>query len=112
MQAKTLSSVSQQLRFFGVPVRSWQPPVPSHPGPVGYPMHGEYLVWSFEHNAWWAPAQNGYVLEFKEAGRYGYQEAIQIMHQANQYAAQPMEIMVPLKCAASFQHRLHKPKSP
>ena len=30
----------------------------------------EYLIWSHEHTAWWAPNAQGYVKEVKDAGRY------------------------------------------
>lgn len=30
----------------------------------------EYLIWSFEHDAWWGPDQRGYVKDHTKAGRY------------------------------------------
>lgn len=42
-----------------------------------------YRIWSFEHNAWWAPRQRGYRQSIDEAGIYGYIEATQIVGGAN-----------------------------
>ena len=35
----------------------------------------QYVIWSFEHNAWWAPDRCGYVLDIDKAGRYDATEA-------------------------------------
>jgi hypothetical protein len=35
----------------------------------------DYVIWSFEHLAWWAPARQGYVDELTAAGRYTAREA-------------------------------------
>jgi hypothetical protein len=42
-----------------------------------------WLVWSNEHNGWWAPGWNGYVKDIHQAGRYSQEEAIEICHKAN-----------------------------
>lgn len=34
-----------------------------------------YLIWSFEHHAWWAAASMGYVQTIESAGRYTATEA-------------------------------------
>jgi hypothetical protein len=44
----------------------------------------KYLVWSHEHSAWWRPAWGGYTPNVAHAGRYSYEEAIQICQQAAQ----------------------------
>jgi len=41
-----------------------------------------YLIWSYEHNSWWAPNHRGYTPEFDEAGRYSAQEAGDIVTQS------------------------------
>ena len=43
----------------------------------------EWIIWSIEHDAWWAPNHNGYVKKRKQAGRYSYFEACQIVRGAN-----------------------------
>lgn len=42
-----------------------------------------FMVWSIEHDAWWAPNHSGYVQDPKEAGRYSFDEAIDIVQGAN-----------------------------
>ena len=34
-----------------------------------------YLIWSHEHQGWWAPDRAGYVLNARDAGRYSRAEA-------------------------------------
>lgn len=43
----------------------------------------EFLIWSEEHRGWWAPNECGYVQSRKEAGRYSFDEAIDIIRGAN-----------------------------
>lgn len=40
----------------------------------------DFLIWSIEHDAWWAPNHSGYVSDPKEAGRYSFDEAIDIVN--------------------------------
>jgi len=42
-----------------------------------------WVVWSFEHGAWWGPGRWGYVAELREAGRFTQREAEQIEREAN-----------------------------
>jgi hypothetical protein len=42
-----------------------------------------FLVWSIEHDAWWAPNRIGYTRELHEAGRYPEAEAAEIVTRAN-----------------------------
>lgn len=55
-----------------------------------------YLVWSMEHNCWWAPAHNGYVSKREEAGRYTYEQADEIVRGANEHCNpdRPKEAMI------------------
>lgn len=34
-----------------------------------------YVIWSFEHRAWWCPNRCGYVESLANAGRYSAEEA-------------------------------------
>jgi hypothetical protein len=55
----------------------------------------QWLVWSNEHRAWWAPGGSGYVRKSKDAGRYSFREASEICHAANHGQSDgPMETMV------------------
>lgn len=36
----------------------------------------KYLVWSNEHQRWWAPNAQGYVWRVADAGRYTEEEAV------------------------------------
>jgi hypothetical protein len=45
--------------------------------------HPDYVIWSIEHGAWWAPDAMGYVWTLKGAGRYTRAEAEQIVRSAN-----------------------------
>lgn len=58
----------------------------------------KYLIWSNEHNAWWARNHNGYVESRNQAGRYSFEEAEKICLQANiakRDGDRPDEAMVP-----------------
>jgi hypothetical protein len=41
------------------------------------------VIWSFEHDAWWAPDRLGYELALEDAGRYTRDEAEAIVLDAN-----------------------------
>ena len=38
----------------------------------------KYLVWNFEHGAWWRPGRHGYTDNIEDAGRYSAREAGEI----------------------------------
>lgn len=42
-----------------------------------------YVIWSFEHGAWWAPNRYGYTRVLDEAGRYSQADAEAIVATAN-----------------------------
>ena len=44
-----------------------------------------WLIWSLEHNGWWMPDRNGYHADIKKAGRYTFEEAREIVTDANNY---------------------------
>jgi len=39
----------------------------------------KYVIWSFEHQAWWGPCRLGYVKQLSHAGRYCATEAGKIV---------------------------------
>jgi len=45
----------------------------------------DWLIWSYEHDAWCGPGRCGYTRNVKEAGRYTGKEALRICRQANRY---------------------------
>lgn len=54
----------------------------------------QYLIWSFEHNAWWKWARNGYTKTVGAAGVYSQAEACDICVDANRTGVN--EAMVPV----------------
>lgn len=38
----------------------------------------DFLIWSIEHGSWWRSNHDGYTSDVKEAGRYSFDEAIDI----------------------------------
>jgi hypothetical protein len=46
---------------------------------------GRLLIWSEEHGAWWKPGRIGYTRSIREAGRYSFDEAAEIVDTANRY---------------------------
>lgn len=56
---------------------------------------GRWLIWSNEHDAWWAPNERGYTRSRKAAGRYSYSRALEIVRRANcRNGDKPFEAMV------------------
>jgi len=44
-------------------------------------MH--WLIWSEEHRGWWKPARRGYTEKRSEAGKYPFEDAVEILRSAN-----------------------------
>lgn len=64
-------------------------------------MKQEFYIWSFEHDAWWRPNEDGYVTDFHAAGKYSLKDATRIVRDANYsfnhgYEEMPNEAMVPV----------------
>lgn len=59
-----------------------------------------YLIWSIEHDAWWAPGRVGYTRELAAAGRYDEGEARAIVADANVFGTQFNECAIPVECVA------------
>lgn len=43
----------------------------------------KWLIWSIEHNAWWASNSRGYTEIRENAGVYSYEDALKIVESAN-----------------------------
>ena len=39
----------------------------------------DYVIWSFDHQAWWAPNRLGYTRRLEDAGRYSKIDAGEIV---------------------------------
>jgi hypothetical protein len=50
-----------------------------------------FVVWSFEHDAWWGPGRMGYTTDLTKAGRYSEADATDIVAKANRYRSIPYE---------------------
>lgn len=58
-------------------------------------VKGEWLIWSMEHDGWWKPNRNGYTEYLSEAGRYSFEDALDIVASANMHCInQPKEAMI------------------
>lgn len=56
----------------------------------------KWLIWSFEHDAWWCSGGKGYTNFFSLAGRFSYSDAVKIVDSANKYCrTKPVEAMLP-----------------
>lgn len=54
----------------------------------------DYLIWSYEHQAWRKPGKAGYTRSWLEAGLYSKNEAVQICTEANRCTEYTREVMV------------------
>jgi hypothetical protein len=63
----------------------------------------EWLIWSYEHDAWWLPLRTGYTKQAAKAGRYDIDEAAQIVADANKYSNIVDECMVHESQVANFR---------
>jgi len=63
----------------------------------------KYLIWSIEHNAWWAPNSRGYSTELSGAGIYERNEASKIIRGANR-CGETNECMIPVAAMLSGLH--------
>jgi len=62
------------------------------------PVAAKYLIWSIEHDAWWAPQERGYTRALTEAGIYDAADAQRIVARANR--VQVNECLIPRDCVA------------
>jgi hypothetical protein len=60
-----------------------------------------FVIWSFEHDAWWRPGRWGYTPLLAEAGRYTEREARDIVAAANLITVN--EITMPMDEASTYQ---------
>ena len=66
----------------------------------------QYLIWSMEHNAWWAPHRRGYSETWGDAGRYTRDEAVAIVEDANGGGRLCHEAMIPLNAVLLSEREL------
>lgn len=61
-------------------------------------MNKEWLIWSIEHCSWWKANQRGYTKIRDDAGLYTFEEASEIVRDANKHTGRdmPNEALVPL----------------
>jgi hypothetical protein len=64
-----------------------------------------FVIWSFEHNAWWRPGRCGYTPHLPHAGRYTHADADEIVTNANRYAKEVEEQAIPLRVALEHEAR-------
>jgi hypothetical protein len=55
-----------------------------------------FLIWSLEHDAWWAAGEIGYTRRLREAGRYPEARARKILKRANRRVVN--ECVIPVAC--------------
>ena len=76
-----------------------------------------YLIWSFEHRAWWGPVRVGYTTATHRAGIYTAEEANEICNEANRNAIEdfmvpaPSQSQIEADMAADRQPELPQPSS-
>lgn len=63
-----------------------------------------YIIWSFEHKAWWRSGRQGYTEDVMEAGKYTFAEAEEICISAS-YSGEIQEAMVPLQARENLKFR-------
>jgi hypothetical protein len=70
-----------------------------------------WVVWSFEHNAWWAPDWCGYTPDLAQAGRYSEADARDIEERANRClrGGRLHELAMPLLSVQSFVEIMGEP---
>lgn len=66
-------------------------------------MTRRFLIWSVEHDAWWAPYRIGYTRELRDAGIYDAADAREIVARANVVAFH--ECMIPIECVTRGDDR-------
>jgi hypothetical protein len=65
-----------------------------------------YLIWSIEHEAWWAPNEMGYTTRLDDAGHYTEHDTIRILSRAN--AIEINECKIPLRCVMTSIEASHE----
>jgi len=59
-------------------------------------MSKPWVIWSYEHDAWWAPSECGYTRELIVAGVYTEARAKEIEAKANEHCQAVQEKAMPL----------------
>ena len=61
-------------------------------------MNLNWLIWSNEHHAWWKANKCGYTKDVATAGRYLFDDAIEICRDARNTEGTPPETMIREDC--------------
>lgn len=71
-------------------------------------MEEHYMIWSYEHNAWWAPEARGYTRNHMAAGNFTRDQAL--WHLSNSLVGGAMdEIIVPENLAMKLGNPRYHP---
>ena len=62
----------------------------------------DWVIWSYEHRAWWKPGDMGYTTDFEQAGRYTQAEAVE-KSQVKDNEGMPQEVPVGPELIAAFR---------
>jgi hypothetical protein len=55
----------------------------------------KYLIWSNEHRGWWKPNRHGYTTRTDKAGQFTFDEAADIIKDANRFRVEEILIAAP-----------------
>ena len=69
-----------------------------------------YLIWSFEHRAWWGRGRVGYTTATHRAGIYTAEEANEICNEANRNAIE--DFMVPAPSQSQIEADMAADRGP
>ena len=60
----------------------------------------EWLIWSIEHQGWWAANRCGYTRKVQDAGVYSRDAALEIVRHSNLVSFE--ECAIPLECVEGW----------
>jgi hypothetical protein len=57
-------------------------------------LNKRYLIWSNGHRGWWKGNRHGYTTLTHRAGQFSFEDAMEIVTNANRYSNKVEEVMV------------------